>query len=43
MFLGVLNTVFLNIFNYLPHLEPRYRSNQIVVITSFVGISNVGI
>ena len=36
-FLGVLNTVFLNISNYLSHLELRNRSIQIVVI------SNVGI
>ena len=43
MFLGVLNTVFLNISNYLPHLEPGNRSIQIVVITNFVVISNVGI
>ena len=43
MFLGVLNTVFLNISNYLPHLELSNRSIQIVVITNFVVISNVGI
>ena len=45
MFLVVLNTVFLNtrISNYLPHLELRSRSNQIVVETNFVVISNVGI
>ena len=43
MFLGVLNTVFLNISNYLPHLELRNCSIQIVVIMNFVVISNVGI
>ena len=43
MFLGVLNTVFLNISNYLPHPELRNRSIQIVVVTNFVVISNVGI
>ena len=43
MYLGVLNTVFLDISNYLPHLELRNRSIQIVVIKNFVVISNVGI
>ena len=45
MFLVVLNTVFLNISNYLPYLELRNRSIQIVVITNFVVIciSNVDI
>ena len=43
MFLGVLNTVFLNISYYLPHLELRNRSIQTVIITNFVNISNVGI
>ena len=43
MFLGVLNTVFLNISNYLPHLELWNRSIQTVVVTNFVIISNVGI
>ena len=43
MFLGVLNAVFLNISNYLPHLELKNRSIQIMVITNFVNISNVGI
>ena len=43
MFPGVLNTVFLNISNHLPHLELRNHSIQIVVITNFVVISNVGI
>ena len=42
MFLGVLKTVFLSISNYLP-LELRNRSIQIVVVTHFVVISNVGI
>ena len=41
MFLGVLNTVCLNISNYLPHLKLRNRSIQIVVITNFVVISSV--
>ena len=43
MFLGVLNTVFLNISNYLPHLELRNHSIQIVVVTNFVFISNINI
>ena len=43
MFLGVLNTIFLNIPNYLPHLELRNRSILIVLITNFVVISNVSI
>ena len=43
MFLGVLNTVFLNISNYLPHLELRNRPIQKVIVTNFVVISNVGI
>ena len=43
MFFGVSNTIFLNISNYLPHLELRNSSIQIVVITNFVVISNVGI
>ena len=42
MFLGVLNTVFLDISNYLPHLELRNRSVQIVV-RNFIIISSVGI
>ena len=42
-FLGILNTVFLNISNYLSHLELRNRCIQIAVITNFVVISNVGI
>ena len=41
--IGVLNTLFLNISNYLPHLEPKNRSIQIVVISNFVVASNVGI
>ena len=36
MFLGVLNTIFLNIFNYLPHLDLRNRTIQIIVIMNFV-------
>ena len=43
MFLGVLNTIFLNISNYLPHLELKNGSIQIVFKTNFVVISNVGI
>ena len=43
MFLGVLNTIFLSISNYLPHFDLRNHSIQIIVITSFVVISNVGI
>ena len=43
MFLGVMNTVFLNISNYLPHIELRNCSIQIVVLTNFVVISNAGI
>ena len=43
MFLRVLNTVFLNISNYLSHLELRNRSIQLVVISNFAVISNVGI
>ena len=45
MFLGVLNTVhvFLNISNYLPHLELRNCSIQVVSITNSVVILNVGI
>ena len=43
MFLGVLNTIFLNISNYLPHLELRIRSIQTVVRTNFVVIPNVGV
>ena len=35
MFLGVLNTVFLNISNCLPHFELRNRSIQTVVIMNF--------
>ena len=43
MFLGVSNTVFLNISNYLPHLEQRNHSIKIVFITNFAVVSNVGI
>ena len=42
MFLGLLNTVSLNISNYQHHLKTRNRSIQIVVITNFVAISNAG-
>ena len=37
MFLEILNAVFINISNYMPHLELRNHSFQIVVITN-VGI-----
>ena len=43
MFLGVLNTIFLKVSNYLPHLQLRNHSIQIVVIRNFVVISNVSI
>ena len=43
MFLGVLNTVYLNTSNYLPHLELRDRPIQIVVVTNLDFISSVGI
>ena len=43
MFLGVYNTVFLNISYYLAHLKLRSRSFQIVVLTNFAVIPNVGI
>ena len=43
MFLRVLNTVFLNISNYLPHLDLRNRSIQTVIVMNFVVISNVSI
>ena len=43
MFLRVLNTVFLNKSNYMPHLELRNRSIQFVIITNFVVIWNVSI
>ena len=43
MFLGVLNTVFFNISNYLSHLQLRNRSVQIVIVTNFLVISSVGI
>ena len=42
-FLGVLNTVFLNIPNCLPHLELRNLSIKIFIVTNFVVISSVGI
>ena len=43
MFLGVLNTVFLNIYNYLPYLELKDCSIQSVIKTNFVVILDVGI
>ena len=42
MFLRILNTILFNFSNYQFHLELRIRSIQIVVITSFVVISNIG-
>ena len=41
MFLGILNTILFNFFNNPFHFELKIRSIQIVVITSFVVISNV--
>ena len=41
MVLGIIDTIFLNIPNYLPHLELRNRSILIVVITNFVSIKRV--
>ena len=38
MFLGVLNTVFLNLSNYLAHLELKNLFIQIVIIMNVVGI-----
>ena len=43
MFLAVLNTVFLNISNYLPHSELRIHSIQIVVVTNFVVIYQMSV
>ena len=43
MCLGVLNIIFLNFSSKLSHLELRICPIQIVVITSFVVISNVDI
>ena len=43
MVLGVLNTIFLNISNYLSHLELRVHFIQTANITSFVVLSNVSI
>ena len=43
IFVGILNIIFLNISNYLPNLEQRNCSIQIVVIANFVVLSNVGI
>ena len=43
MFLGVSNTLFLNTSKYLPHLALRNRSIQIVDITNFVVLSNLGL
>ena len=43
MFSEILNTILSNFSNNPFHLELRNRYIQIVVITSFVVISNVGI
>ena len=43
MFLGILNTILFNFSNNPFYHELKVRSIQIVVITSFVVISNVGI
>ena len=43
MFLGILNTILFDFYNNPFHLELKIRSIQIVVITSYVVISNVGI
>ena len=44
IFLGILNTALFDFSNYQDfHLELWIRSIQIVVVTKFVGISNVGI
>ena len=43
MFLGISNTVFLNISNYLPHIELRNPSTETVNIMNSAVISNVGI
>ena len=43
MFLGILNTIWFHFSNNPFHLELMIRSIQIVVITSFVIIWNVGI
>ena len=43
MFLGILNTVLFNFSNNPFQLKPKICSIQIVVIKSFVVISNVGI
>ena len=43
MFLGVLNTIFLNISHYLSHIELKIRSFQSVVIKGSIVISHVGI
>ena len=43
MFLGMLNTILFNFSNNPFHFELKIRSIQIVVITSSVVISNVGI
>ena len=43
MFLGLLNTVWLNISNFPFHFDLSIHSIQIFVITSFVIILHVGI
>ena len=42
-FLGRLSAIYLNTSMYLSHLELRIHSIQIVVVTHFVVISNVGL
>ena len=43
MFLGILNKILFNFSNNPFHLQLRITSIQIVVITSYVVISSVGI
>ena len=43
MFLGILKTILFNFSKNPFHIELRFRFIQIVVIMSFVVISNVGI
>ena len=43
MFLGILNTILFNFSNSPFHLDLRINSIQIVITTSFVVLSNVGI
>ena len=43
MFLGILNTILFSLSNNPFHLELNIHSTEIVVIMSFVVLSNVGI